>query len=684
MKGAAKGNDGYRAARNIFLKETTHMEEPKSSAHPPKDYRTTCTRDCPDSCGVIATVKDGKIIKHKGDPQHGVTRGFLCSRGNDYLKRFYDPQRVLYPMRRKGNEWQRVSWEEALGLIAEKLRYYRDSYGPRSVLVVNYSAIHSWIPRVLGRLFWAHFGGATFASGGLSVEAAHAAQQLDFGGDCTHEPEDLVYSKAFMIWGKNVAVTRQHWMPFINQARKAGAPLAVIDPIYSEMARKADRFYQIRPGSDGLLAIGVSRFLLERQAVDEGFITNHTHGFEAYRQLVFSYPLEDIAKAVDLSLDQIKEIADWYATRKPLATFTGLGPAYWSNGGAMIRLVDALAAISGNIGISGGGMSTDIEGAKGLNLSMLRGTPKGQSRRILLPRLGEDILKTKDPALKMGWIAGANPASSAPDTQRVQEGLRSLEFLVVVEQFRSATAELAHWVLPCTTYLEMDDLVTAYGHNWIGLTNRVVPPLGETKTDGAIFQLLAGRLGFGEALAGEPAAWIQKFLEPMAGEGLTLERLKEKAYRNPNAVSVPFADRKFRTPSGKFEFITQFAPAPSPGNGGLHLVATKTLRMLNSQVLPEDVPEEPVAQVNPAVFSERGFSEGQKVWVVSKVGKVKVRLAAHEKVRRDVLLLNPALWKGDLKGVNQLRESFLTDIGDGAAMHQTMVSLEAVPSPSVS
>jgi anaerobic selenocysteine-containing dehydrogenase len=266
----------------------------------------------------------------------------------------------------------------------------------------------------------------------------------------------------------------------------------------------------------------------------------------------------------------------------------------------------------------------------------------------------------------------------------VQEGLRSLEFLVVVEQFRSATAELAHWVLPCTTYLEMDDLVTAYGPTWIGLTNRVVPPLGETKTDGAIFQLLAGRLGFGEALAGEPAAWIQKFLEPMAGEGLTLERLKEKAYRNPNAASVPFADRKFRTPSGKFEFITQFAPAPSPGNGGLHLVATKTLRMLNSQVLPEDVPEEPVAQVNPAVFSERGFSEGQKVWVVSKVGKVKVRLAAHEKVRRDVLLLNPALWKGDLKGVNQLRESFLTDIGDGAAMHQTMVSLEAVPSPSVS
>ena len=651
------------------------MGEPKSLNDPPKDYRTTCNRDCPDSCAVIAMVKDGKIIKHKGDPEHGVTRGFLCSRGNDYLKRFYDPNRLLYPLRRVDSGWQRISWDEALDLIAEKLRYYREAYGPRSVLVVNYSAIHSWIPRVLSRLFWAHFGGATFSTGGLSVEAAHAAQQLDFGGDCTHEPEDLVHSKAFVIWGKNVAVTRQHWIPFINQARKGGAVIAVIDPIYNETAKKADRFYQIRPGSDGLLAIGVSRLLLEHGAVDENFITNHTHGFEAYRQLIFSYPLDDIARATDLQCEQIKEIADLYTTKKPLATFTGLGPAYWSNGGAMIRLIDALSAISGNIGISGGGMSTDIQGSAGLNLSMLREAPRGESRRILLPRLGEDILNTKDPALKMGWIAGANPASSAPDTGRVKEGLRSLDFLVVVEQFLSATAELAHLVLPCTTYLEMDDLVTAYGHNWIGLTNRVVPPMGETKTNGEIFQLLAERLGFGRALAGEPQAWVQKFLEPLTAEGLTLEMLKEKAHRNPKASSVPFADRRFRTPSGKFEFITQFNPSSKTLNGTLHLVATKTLRMLNSQILPEDLPEEPVGRVNPATLSEAGFSDGDRVWAVSKAGKVKVRLAADEKVRRDVLLLNPALWKGELSGVNQLREALLTDIGSGAAMHQTMVTL---------
>jgi len=640
--------------------------------------RTTCSRDCPDSCGVIATVQDGRILKHEGDPEHGVTRGFLCSRGNDYLKRFYDPQRLLYPLLRTASGWQRISWDEALDLVAGKLRSYRERFGPRSVLVVNYSAIHSWIPRILSRLFWSHFGGATFSAGGLSVEAAHAAQQLDFGGDCTHEPEDLVHSKALVIWGKNVAVTRQHWMPFIQQARKNGAPLAVIDPVYNLTARKADRFYQIRPGSDGLLAIGISRLLLEQNAVDEEFIRHHTEGFETYRQFVSSYQLEDLAQATDLKPGQIEEIAELYATKKPLATFAGLGPAYWSHGGAAVRLIDALAAMSGNIGISGGGMSTDIQGSAGLNLAMLRGAQRGESRRILLPRLGEEMLRATDPPIKMGWIAGANPASSAPDTNRVKDGLHSLEFLVVVEQFMSATAELAHLVLPCTTYLEMDDLVTAYGHHWIGLTQQVIAPQGETKTDGEIFQLLAQRLGFGEALAGEPWMWVRKMLEPLAAEGLTLEKLQERPHHNPKAAAVPFADRRFRTPSGKFEFIGRFSPNPGLDTGnGFHLVATKTLRMVNSQTLPEDLPGEPIARVHPEVLTEMGFGEGDHVWIISKVGKVKVRLAADEKVRRDVLLFNPSLWKGDLSGVNQLREALVTDIGNGAAMHQTSVTLLA-------
>jgi len=223
----------------------------------------------------------------------------------------------------------------------------------------------------------------------------------------------------------------------------------------------------------------------------------------------------------------------------------------------------------------------------------------------------------------------------------------------------------------------MEDLVTAYGHNWIGLAHHVVPPRGEAKTDGEILQLLAKRLGFGAGLEGDPQLWMKRMLEPLAADGLTLEKLHEKAYRNPKAAGVPFSERRFGTPSGKFEFITEYSPGPANLGSGFHLMATKTLSMVNSQILPEDSPEEPVVRVNPVILVERGFKDGDKAWIVSKVGKVKTRLAADEKVRRDVLLFNPALWKGELCGVNQLREALLTDIGNGAAMHQTVVQLKA-------
>ncbi len=640
-----------------------------------EEKRTTCYRDCPDSCGVIATVEDGKIVSHRGDPAHGVTRGVLCWRGNNYLKRFYDPSRLLYPLRRTENGWQRLSWDDALELVAERLTHYRSTFGPLSVLVVNYSAVRGQAAQALGRHFWSHFGGATFSVGGLSIEANEAAQNLDFGGDDTHEPEDLVNSAAFAVWGKNVPVTHHHWMAFIDEARKKGAPLVVIDPVRCSIAQKADRFYQIRPGSDGMLAIGVARLLLESERVDAAFIDDHSRGFAAYRELVFSHSMQQVMAATDLTAEQIADLAQLYAEKKPLATLVGLGPSYWENGGATVRLIDALAAISGNIGVPGGGAGTNMMGARGLDLTAGGEVPSVERRAVLLPRLGEGILGAKDPPLKMGWIAGANPASTAPDTNRVKEGLRSLEFLVVVEQFMTATAELADLVLPCTTYLEMDDLVDAYGHNWLGLTREVVPPQGETKSDGEILQLLAERLGFGRVLAGEMSEWAARALKPLEESGLTLDMLRERPRRNPRAVAVPFANREFATPSGKFEFVGEFTPAAVADGEALHLVATKTLRTLNSQVLPGDVPEGPVVRVNPAVLAEQGLADGGEAWVVSKVGRVKVRVAADELVRRDVLLFNPALWKGDLSGVNQLREAALTDIGDGAAMHQTMVTL---------
>jgi len=486
-----------------------------------------------------------------------------------------------------------------------------------------------------------------------------------------------------VLWGKNVAVTRSHWIPFMKEARRGGAPLVVIDPLYNATARMADRFYQIRPGSDGMLAIGVARLLLERGAVDEAFVSNHTSGFEAYRQLVMSHALDEVVSATDLSGSQVEEIAELYATVKPVATMIGLGTCYWRNGGATVRLIDALAAISGNVGVPGGGASTDVDRYPAFDQSMLEGAPDGEVRKILLPRIGDEILAAREPQLKLGWVAGANPAASVPDTKRTGEGLRSLEFLVVVEQFMTATAELADLVLPCTPYLEMDDIMISYGHNWVDICRQVVPPRGETKCDREILQLLAQRLGFGAALAGSAEEWMRRLLGPLATQGFTLEALRERAQRNPQGAPVPFADRRFLTATGRFTFVDHFDPTSTrPDDHELHLVATKTLKMSSMQVEPEDLPAEPVARLHPDTLAALELSPGDPVLVESRTGRVRARAAADEKLRRDVLLINPSLWKGDLFGVNQLRESFLTDLGDGAAMHETRVTVRAADSQS--
>jgi anaerobic selenocysteine-containing dehydrogenase len=638
-----------------------------------REVRTICMRDCPDACSIIATVKDGRVIRQRGDPDHGVTRGVLCARGNAYLKRQYDPARLRSPLRRTARGWERIGWDQALDLVAEKLAHARDTWGPQSILAVQYSGMRGWVAKVLARLFWAKLGGVTMTRGGLSFEALGAAQAADFGADASHAPEDFVNSRAVVVWGKNLAVTHLHWAAFINEARKRGAKLLVIDPVCTATAKQADHFFQLRPGTDGLLALGVARRLLEREAVDARFVADHTTNFDAFRRLAFARTLPEIAVATDLSLEQIEEITDCYAGTKPVATLVGLGPSYWPHGGASVRLIDALAALTGNIGIPGGGVSTAFFRRPPFDWSMLDAAGPSAGRQLLFPQLGDAVLGATDPALKVGWIAGANPAATAPDSSQVKAALRSLDFLVVVEQFLTATAELADVVLPCTTYLETDELITTYGHTWLGVAQTVVPPEGEARPDAAIFQGLAGRLGFGSALAGTPDEWMGRLLGPLSPQGVTVQTLRNSPRSNPLVPRIPFADRCFPTASGRVEFVDQFVP-PAPGpDPGLHLVATKTLRMVNAQILPEDLPSEATVALHPDTIARLGISDGQRIRVTSAVGQVEARAAADPTVRRDVGLLNPALWAGDLSGVNQLRESRVTDLGDSAAMHATTV-----------
>jgi len=641
-----------------------------------RTVRTICNRDCPDSCAVLATVEDGRIVRHVGDPEHGITRGFLCQRGNRYLERFYSPDRVLHPMRRVGDGWEPMSWDDALDLAAANLSRIRGESGPTAVAQVSYSGIKGLVAKTVGKLFWAHFGGATVTEGGMSVEAVHAAQHADMGGDGTHAPEDLVNARAVVIWGKNIAVTRPHIMRFVSEARKRGAPLVVVDPVRCATARRADRHLQLRPGTDGWLALAVARLLIEGGAMDESFIARRTRGWDGFREAALALEVDEAARACDLPRAEIESLADLYATTKPLASMAGLGAGYWAHSGTTMRLIDALGAMTGNLGVPGGGVHTDTGAYEGMDFSATKDAPRGTTRKILLPRLGDGLLGAADPPIRAAWIAGANPAATAPDTARVQEGLASLEFLVVVDQFLTASCQHAPHFLPCATYLEMEDLVVAYGHHWLGMTKEVVPPLGAARSDTAIYQALADRLGFGEALAGEPAVWARRILGDLAEHGITPDSLVERPRPNPLTPPVPWTEGTFRTQSGHFEFLTEFElPTVPSGTPDLRLVATKTLKMVNAQINDRELVAEPVLRLHPDALAAGSLVDGGYAWIASAVGRVRVRLKADPLVRPDVALFNPAAWRGDLQGVNQLRVAALTDVGKAAAMHETRVTL---------
>ncbi|MBI5532013.1 MAG: molybdopterin-dependent oxidoreductase [Deltaproteobacteria bacterium] len=641
-------------------------------------HRTTCNRDCPDACAVLAEVEGGRVVRLRGDPAHPVTRGFLCSQGRDFVQRQNSPDRLLHPMERTASGWRRVSWDSALDQIAERMLRVRDESGPLSVLAVRYSGLRGRVQKAMTRLFWGHFGGATTVTGGTCTESMDAAQRLDFGPRTrlAHPPDDIVNSAGIVLWGRNLAVTHQHWIPFLDAAKRKGARVVLIDPVRTASANRADRHLAIRPGTDRLLALAVARIVIESGSFDAGFVREHTLGFEAFRALCQRWSLEETALATDLPRAAIEELASLYGQHRPVSTLVGLGLCGWKHAGETVRAIDALVALSGNLGIAGGGVTGDIDYVAGLD-DVDIGVPEVKgTRTIRLPMLGDEILRTTAPPLRLGWVAGANPAATAPNPDRVQQGLQSLEYLVVVEQFMTATAELADMVLPCTTWLESDDLVSSYGHDELGLCAAVVAPPGEARSDVEIFQGLAGRLGFGPALAGNADLWMRRLLRSLEGSGVDLDRLRQGAVHNPRAPRIPLADKVFGTPSGKMELVQACAPPDEPVAGALHLMATKTLRTINHQVLDEDLSDKPVARVHPTTLQSWGLEDGAEGWVVSSAGRIRALIQADASIRADLVLVNPGVWKGDPCGVNQLREVLLTDVGDCAAMHETRVTLE--------
>jgi anaerobic selenocysteine-containing dehydrogenase len=634
--------------------------------------RTTCNRDCPDACGIVATVESGRITKIQGDPDHPVTQGFLCYRTSRFLERQYDPDRLMTPLMRRGDGFVPVSWDDALDRVAETMLRIKSESGPAAILHYRSGGSLGLVKFLSDRLFGL-FGPTAVKSGDICSGAGDAAQLTDFGEEDSNDLFDLLHARTIVLWGKNPHVSSVHVLPVIQEAKAKGARVITIDPVRHRGADLADLYVQPRPGGDIALTLGVARRLFETGRTDPKAPSYCDH-HDAFRAAAFSRTVAAWAELADVSEREIEAIADLYGDG-PSAILVGWGMQRRTNGSAIVRTLDALASVSGNVGVSGGGVSFYFKRRGAFDMSSMTTDPP--PRALPEPLLGRAILDADDPPVRMVWVTAGNPVAMLPDSAAVKRALETRELTVVADAFLTDTARAAHVVLPTPTMLEDDDLVGAYGHHWLGEVRPVVPPPEGVKSDYEIARLLARRLGLGAAFEDGLDDWKRRLLGKVAGEGATLEALRSGYVRNPLAPKVLFADRVFPTASGRVNLIHDLDPVPPrpTAERPLFLMAISTEKAQSSQwARPRAAGDGPaVATVHP--HAAPGRRDGDVVTVESEAGSMSVRLKLDPRQRPDVLLMAKGGWLSAGRCANVLVAARETDAGGGAVYYDTPVRI---------
>ncbi|MBI5679882.1 MAG: molybdopterin-dependent oxidoreductase [Methanobacterium sp.] len=642
-----------------------------------KTVVTACTRDCPGACSVIAHVEDGKIVKLTGNREHEFTAGFLCGSTKNYLKdRFYSSKRILYPLKKVEGEWERISWDEALDIAVEKLKEVKEKYGSTSILYYQGFGARTAL-RILNRRFFNLFGGVSTLYGTVCGGTGQAGQELDFGERISHDPFDHLNSKAIIIWGRNPAVTDIHLWKILKKARKNGAKIVVIDPVKTETAKRSNLHYRPIPNSDAFLAMGLSKILFREGFADFDFIDNHTENFEEYKKIIDGFDISHIADKCGISVNELEELASIYVNG-PSSIILGWGLHRYIKGHQTFRMIDAVAAVSGNIGISGGGVSQGFEEFGYFNNSLEGAELAEEVRKLPMPTIGEAILKAENPSIKLIFISAGNPVAMNPNSKKVKKAFESTDYMIAVDQILNDTTELADLFLPATTFLEDEDILGSYGSNWITPINPVIEPLGEAKSELWIFQQLAQRLGFRDEMAGTPKEWLSKLTSPIINEGILLEELQKAPIRVQSAPKTPYADKKFKTPSGKFEFINDFEYK----DGSNHEFPLRLLSIMPKKWILSGIPENEhkkgilEVHAHPDILKAQNISSGDEVLLESAVGSLIAKVIEDEEVRKDYVLTYLGGWLKYNKCVNILTKDMISERGNGTPYNETFVRIK--------
>jgi anaerobic selenocysteine-containing dehydrogenase len=706
-----------------------------------RTVHAVCSLDCPDSCGVLVTVDaaSGNAVKVQGDPAHPVTRGFLCGKVAKYLDRVYAPDRLLYPMRRRagvakgplvrGREheaFERVSWDEALSAIVDGLGDAVARFGAESVLPYSYAGTIGQLGYgSMDRRFFHRLGASQLDRTICAAAGAEALKQV-YGVKIGTTPQEFAEAGLVIAWGANIHGNNVHLWPFIEEARRKGARLVVVDPYRTRTAALADEHLRINPGTDGLLALGMMHVIFREGLEDAEYMAACTHGASELREhaLKAEHRPERVAAVTGLSAESIVRLARSYALagrggRKPAAIRLNYGVQRSENGGTAARAVAMLPLITGSWRHKGGGLLLSMSGAfsfNGARLEMpelMRKSSLGRAARVVnmsqlgaaLTELGQGkdgsavSLKRTEAPVKALFVYNSNPAAVAPNQNAVLRGMRRSDlFMVVHDQFFTDTADYADILLPAPTFLETKDVQGSYGHRFVQITERAIEPRGEVRNNVEVFGELGRRMFPGEAWTEDDVdALIDQALETSSPwmAGITRERLEREGHVPLAIEGLPFSDASwFRTPSGTGELlpVPEFvAPVESraaeDGAYPLEFLPRKADNYMNSTFANHgghrkmEAATAGVLEMHEDDASARGVAAGDQVEVFNARGRIALRVKLSGKVGKGVVAARMDWNKlgGDVSGrganVNALTSERLTDIGGGATFYSTLVEV---------
>lgn len=675
------------------------------------EFRTAvCPHDCPDACGVRVEVDGPRLLSIAGDPDHPITRGFLCGKVNRYAERVDGEQRILTPLRRIGakgeGRFTPIGWDEALAEIAERFGEIGAQHGPESILPYSYGGNCGKIGFSIGHPFF-HALGASRLARTICDTAQIQGLRMTAGYGVDADLESIVDAKLILIWGLNPVATHIHLMPLVHTARKRGARVVVIDAYRTATARQADTFIRVRPGTDAALALGMMRWIIAQGHHDRAFVEAHTLGFDALRTACEPYTPHHTESITGVPAEAVEALARDYAASPSAFIRLGLGLSRHSNGGMTVRTIACLPALTGAWEAQGGGLLGSAWGGMWLGSKPLS-TPRSAdppARTLNMVRLGEALLEANDPPVKALYVYNTNPAAIAPEQARVHEGLRRADlFTVVHEQVHTDTVDFADIVLPATTFLEHDDLVTSYGHNYVQLSRAALPARGQAKSNHETFRLLAERMGLDvPVLKLTFEGLVNLLLDSAQAPGQTLDRTALFAGRpiKFNRPDKPWRTG-LRTPSGRFEFVSQrmatmghspvpaFVPSPEGhvdnalrARYPLQLITPPSQHFLNSSFgeTPTGLRLEgaPRIKLHPEDAAARGLVQGDPCRAFNDRGECTLTVEITEDTAPGVVVAESVWWPKhhpERKGINQLTSAELTDLGDCARFHDGLVQVE--------